>query len=94
MRKNDFPKRQDMALGCICLYISPEIQYHVESLSTPDEAWTKLEVIFGLKEDCEQGMHEINKTTPTKKPSKDQASQFKETSTQRICTSFCSIHSR
>jgi hypothetical protein len=88
MRKNDFPKRQDMALGCICLYISHEIHYHVESLSTPDEAWIKLEVIFGLKEDCEQGMHKIKGTTPIEKPSKYQASQFKETSTHESAHLF------
>jgi hypothetical protein len=35
--KNDFLNRQDMALRLICMFVSPELQYHVEdsSLSTP-----------------------------------------------------------
>jgi hypothetical protein len=80
--KNDFLNRQDMALGCICLSISPEILYHVESLSTPNELWTRLKVQFGNKEDCEDCMQEIEKIEPTENPSKDQASQFEETSIQ------------
>jgi hypothetical protein len=80
--KNDFLNRQDMALGCICLSISPKIQYHVESLSTPDELWTRLEVLFGNKEDCEDCMQEIEKIEPAENPPEDQASQFEETSTQ------------
>jgi hypothetical protein len=42
--KIDFFNRYNMGLGCICLFISPEIMYHVESLSTPDEIWTILKV--------------------------------------------------
>jgi hypothetical protein len=56
--KNDFLNRQDMALIIIFMSISPELQYHVEeeSLSTPDELWTVLEVLFGNKEECEDCM--------------------------------------
>jgi hypothetical protein len=88
------------------MFVSPELQYHVEdsSLSTPDELWTKLEVLFRIKEYCEECMQEIDKTKPTENPLEEQASQFEETlhasgATCRdfytgICTSFCSIHSR
>jgi len=54
--KNDFLNRQYMDLGCICLSISPRIQYHVESLSSPDKLWTRLKVLFRNKEDCEDYM--------------------------------------
>ena len=82
--KNDFLNRQDMALGFICMSISPELRYHVEdeSLSTPDELWTRLEVLFGNKEDCEDCMQDIEKIEPAGKPLEDQASQFEESSTQ------------
>jgi hypothetical protein len=57
-----------MALGLICMSVSPELQYHVEelSLSTPDELWTKLEVLFRIKKYCEECMQEIDKTTNRK----------------------------
>jgi hypothetical protein len=79
--KNDFLNRQDMAFRLIYMFVSPEIQYHVEdlSLSTPDEVWTKLEVLFRIKEDCEECMQDIDKTKPTENPLEEQASQFEET---------------
>jgi hypothetical protein len=55
--KNGFINRQDMAIGCIRLSISPEILHQVydESRdSTPNELWTRLEVLFRIKEDSMQ----------------------------------------
>jgi hypothetical protein len=72
--KNHFLNRQDMAFRLICMSVSLEIQSHVVSLSTPDEVWTKLEVLFGIKEDCEECMSKIDKTKPTKNPPEEQAS--------------------
>jgi hypothetical protein len=57
--KNDFLNRQDMAIGFIFLSISPEILHQVYDDSqelTPNELWTRLEVLFGNKEDCEDCM--------------------------------------
>jgi hypothetical protein len=50
--KNDFLNRQDMAIGSIDMFVSPEIFHQVyEELqgSTPNELWTILEVLFGNK---------------------------------------------
>jgi hypothetical protein len=50
--KNDFLNRQDMAIGCILYFISPEILHQVYDDSqefTPNELWTRLEVLFGNK---------------------------------------------
>jgi hypothetical protein len=50
--KNDFLNRQDMAIGSICMFVSPELfhQVYEESKeSTPNELWTRLEVQFGNK---------------------------------------------
>jgi hypothetical protein len=50
--KNDFLNRQHMAIGFICLSISPEILHKVCDVSqdiTPNELWTRLEVLFGNK---------------------------------------------
>jgi hypothetical protein len=57
--KNDFLNRQDMAIGCICMSVSLELfhQVYEESQeSTPNELWTRLEVLFGNKEYCEDFM--------------------------------------
>jgi hypothetical protein len=58
-----------------CLFLL-EIQLHVVSLSTPDEVWTKLEVLFGIKEYCEECMPENAKTKPQENPLEEQASQL------------------
>jgi hypothetical protein len=50
--KNDFLNRQDMDIGCILYFIFPEILHQVCDVTqefTPNELWTRLEVIFGNK---------------------------------------------
>jgi hypothetical protein len=50
--KNDFLNRQDMAIGSIYMNISPEILHQVCDVTqdfTPNELWTRLEVLFGNK---------------------------------------------
>ena len=61
--KNDFLNRQDMAIGFICLSISPKILhqvYDVSQDSTPNELWTRLKDLFGNKEDCMQKVEKID----------------------------------
>jgi hypothetical protein len=68
--KNDFLNRQDMAIGCIYLSISPEILHQVYDFSqdsTPNELWTILEVLFGNKE---YFMQEVEQIEPEEKPSR------------------------
>jgi hypothetical protein len=62
--KNDFLNRQDMAIGFICLSISPEILHQVCDVTqefTPNELWTILEVLFGNKEYCEDCMQGLER---------------------------------
>jgi hypothetical protein len=69
--KNDFLNRQDMAIGCICLYISPEIYRQVDDESqdsTPNKLWTELEVLFGNKEDCMQKDRNRSRVQPEPEP--------------------------
>jgi hypothetical protein len=50
--KNDFLNRKDMAIGCILYFISPEILHQVYNDSqefTPNDLWSRLEVLFGNK---------------------------------------------
>jgi hypothetical protein len=50
--KNDFLNRQDMAIGCILYFISPEIHHQVYDDSqefTANDLWRILQVLFGNK---------------------------------------------
>jgi hypothetical protein len=89
--KNDFLNRQDMAIGCICMSVSPELfhQVYEESQeSNPNELWTILEVLFGNKEDCEDFMQEVEHIEPEEKPLEDQTFYSEESSTQ-VFTQIC-----
>jgi hypothetical protein len=92
--KNDFLNRQDMAIGFICLSISPEILHQVCDITqefTPNALWTRLEVLFGNKEYFEDCMQGNGKIEPKEKPSEDQASYSEESSTKvfaEICISL------
>jgi hypothetical protein len=83
--KNDFFNRQDMAIGSIGMSVSPEVfhQVYEESQgSTPNELWTRLEVLFGNKEYCKDFMQEVKQIELEEKPSEDQASYYEESSTK------------
>jgi hypothetical protein len=72
--KNDFLNRQDMAIRCILYFISLEILHQVyddSQESTPNELWTRLEVLFGNKEDY---MQNVDKIEQVEKPLEDQSS--------------------
>jgi hypothetical protein len=90
-KNNDYFNRQYMTIGCIFWSISSEILHQVydESRdSTPNELWTKLEVLFGNKEYCEYLMQEIEKIETKENPLEYQASYSKYYSTQasaQIC---------
>ena len=61
--------------------ISPEILHQVCDVTqefTPNELWTRLEVLFGNKEEC---MKNVDKIENVENPLEDKSSQFEETST-------------
>ena len=41
----------DDAFGMLCLSISGDLLFHVDSLGTPNEVWLKLESLFGKTDD-------------------------------------------
>ena len=47
MEKSKYFNRLDEAFGFLCLSISREILFHVDSLTTQNEVWVKLESLFG-----------------------------------------------
>jgi hypothetical protein len=86
--KNDFLNRQDMAIGSIGMFVSPELfhQVYEESQgSNPNELWTIFEVLFWNKEEC---MQNVDKIENVENPLEDKSSQFEEPSTQ-VSTEIC-----
>ena len=70
--KNYFLNRQDMAIGSIGMFVSPKLFHQVYEESqglTPNELWTRLEVLFGNKEYCEYFMQAVKQIEPEEKPS-------------------------
>ena len=66
MEKTRYFNRMDEAFDILCLSISPELLFHVESCSTPNEVWKILEGLFG-KHDEMQGhilKNELNSLDP------------------------------
>ena len=52
-KDEDKPKwfnKSDEAYGTLCLSISPNFLFHIESLDTPNEIWLKLETLFGTQD--------------------------------------------
>jgi hypothetical protein len=89
--KNDFINRQDMAIGSIGMFVSPELFHQVYEGSqglTPNELWTRLEVLFWNKEYCEDFMQEVEMIETEEKSSEDQTSYSEESSTQ-VSTEIC-----
>ena len=51
VEKLKYFNRIDEAFGLLCLSISRELLFHVDSLTTPNEVWKKLESLFGKTND-------------------------------------------
>ena len=47
VEKAKYFNRLDEAFGLLCLSISRELLFHIDSLTTPNEVWVKLETLFG-----------------------------------------------
>ena len=39
------------AYGLLCLSISPDILFHLDGLTTPNQVWTKLESLLGVQDE-------------------------------------------
>jgi hypothetical protein len=86
--KNDFLNRQNMAIGCILYFISPEILHQIYDDSqefTQNYLWRRLEVLFWNKEECMQNVDNIENV---ENPLEDKSSQFEEPFIQ-VSTKIC-----
>jgi hypothetical protein len=79
--KNDFLNRQDMAMGYICMFVSPKCFHQVydeSQESSPKKLWNILEALFWNKE---KFMQKFDKIKPVENPLDDQSFQLEEPST-------------
>ena len=51
IEKAKWHNRLDEAYGLLCLSISPDLVFHVDGLTTPNQVWTKLDSLFGLQDE-------------------------------------------
>lgn len=57
--KSKWLNRSDEALGLLCMSISPNLLFHIESSETPNYAWKMLDGMFGQQDDMR--VHELEK---------------------------------
>ena len=48
IKKDKWHNRFDESYGLICLSISPDIIFHLDGFTTPNQVWTQLESLFGV----------------------------------------------
>ena len=53
VEKAKYFNRLNEAYGLLCLSISRELLFHIDSLTTPNEVWVKLESLFGKTDELE-----------------------------------------
>ena len=46
-KKAKWDSRNDEARGLIRMSISPDLRYHLQEINDPEEAWEKIESVFG-----------------------------------------------
>jgi hypothetical protein len=58
VEKEKYFNRMDEAYGLLCLSISPDLLFHVESTSTPNKVWTTLKGLFKKQDELRGHMLE------------------------------------
>ena len=59
VEKAKWHNQLDEAYGLLCLSISPDLLFHLDSLTTPNQVWTKLESLFGVQDELRAHQLEI-----------------------------------
>ena len=67
VNKSNFFKRLDEAFGMLCLSISSDLLFNIDSLTTPNEVWLNLEALFGKTDEMRghQLENELISPSPT-----------------------------
>ena len=59
VEKNMYLNCMDEAYGLLCVLMSPNLFFHIETCITLDEIWTKLERLFWKQDDMKGHMLEL-----------------------------------
>ena len=59
IEKNRYLNCMDEAYDLLCVSMSPELLFHVETCITLDEIWTKIESLFGKQDEMRGHMLEV-----------------------------------
>ena len=51
VEKSKWHNRLDEAYGLLCLSISPDLLFHLDGFTTPNQVWIKLESLFGVQDE-------------------------------------------
>ena len=54
VEKAKWHNRLDEAYGLICLYISPDLLFHIDGFTTPNQVWIKIESLFGVQDETRE----------------------------------------
>ena len=54
VEKAKWHNRVDEAYGLLCLSIYPDLIFHMDGLTTPNQIWTKLESLFGVQDEIRE----------------------------------------
>ena len=59
IKKAKWHNRLDEAYGLLCLSISPDLLFHLDDLTTPNQVWTQLYSLFGVQDEIRAHQLEI-----------------------------------
>ena len=65
IEKAKWHNRLDEAYGLLCLSISPDLLFHLDGLTTPNQVWTQLESLFGVQDELRVHQLEIELFSPS-----------------------------
>ena len=59
IEKAKWNNRLDEFYGFICLSISPDLVFHLDGFTTPNQVWTQFESLFGVVKQYELSAHQL-----------------------------------
>ena len=74
VEKIKWHNKRDEAYGLLCLSISRDLLFHLDGLTSPNEVWEKIVVIFGKKD--EKRGHQIENELISLSPSRFESLQL------------------
>ena len=65
IEKAKWHNRLDEDYGLLCLSIYPDLLFHLDDLTTPNQVWTQMESLFGVQDELRAHQLEIELFSPS-----------------------------